>query len=93
MYAFSKSFVEYRGSYQVEAYDMEVFGYDMIVRIDLKIIGPTDEVAYVADSTIYRKDGKTAHFTCLNEPTKEDTFIAVEHKVLEMLRSPRTRWR
>lgn len=75
MYAFSKSFVDFRGVYQVEAYDMEFFGYDMIVRIDLKIIGPSDEVAYIADCTIIRKDGKSTHVTCLNERTKEGRYV------------------
>lgn len=86
MYALSKSLLESAYEYRVEVYDMEVFGYDdVLVEIDLKIIGEPGYETYIGHYLITTDDGKTAEGTCVNRPTKEDTLLAVEKAVIKQL--------
>lgn len=92
MYAFSNSLLELTGEYRVEAYDMEIFGYDASINIDLKVFGEKGCETYIADFVIIRRDGKIASANCMNQPSKEDTFLVVEETVIRILNNENSYW-
>lgn len=62
------------------------FGYDdVMVEIDLKIIGEPGHESYIGHYLITRDDRKTAEGSCVNRPTKEETLLAIEEAVIKML--------
>lgn len=94
MYALSESFLEYVGEYQVEMYEMEIFGHnDIGIDINLKIFGEGKHKGFIGDYLITRADGKITTGSCLNRQTKEATIEAIEEKVIEVIRNPdRLKW-
>ena len=93
MYALGKSLLEPAGEYRVEMYAMEVFGYEAHIHIELKIFGEGSNESYIGHFEIERADGKAARGACMNRSTKEETFIAVEEAVMEMLEDENQYWR
>lgn len=92
MYAFSNSLLESVGKYRVEIYNMEIFGYDAGINIELRVFGEGVLETYIADFEITRNDGKIAHVALMNQPTKEDTFVEVEKVVIEILADENYYW-
>lgn len=94
MYTFSNSILESVGEYKIELYDMGIFSYDDVtIEIELKIFGEKEYETYMADFDITKGDGSSASATCMNRPTKEETFFAVEETVVEMLGDENTHWK
>lgn len=92
LYAFSNSLLELAGEYRVEIYNMEIFGYDAGINIELKVFGEGVLETYIADLEITRNDGKIANVAIMNQPTKEDTFVAVEEMVIRILNDENSYW-
>lgn len=66
---------------------MGVFGYDANVYIELTIFGESAHEIYVADYGITRANEKTMSGGCMNEPTKEMLFVAVEESSIRVLQN------
>lgn len=92
MYAFSNSLLELAGEYRVEVYNMEIFGYDVEINIELKVFGEKENESYIADFEITRNEGKTTSAACMNQLSKEDTFVAVEETVIQILNDENYYW-
>lgn len=93
MYALSKSLLEHHSNYRVEVYYMSILSYDATVIINLSVFGEGDNESYMANYEIIRGiDEKTTEGACVNRPTKEATFEAVEEAAIKALEDKNRKW-
>lgn len=85
MYVFSNSMIEELGEYRVRLYNMEVFGCDANVRVEMKIFGEGTSLSYAAEYEITKSDGEIINGGCVNKSSKEELFIAIEEIVVRTL--------
>ena len=78
---------------RVEAYAMIFLSHSAVAHIDLRILGEEGVFElYTANYEIERADGKTSGGSCMNQPTKETTLLAVEQAVIETLEDEKSYW-